>query len=240
MRGRRSAVCTHSSGTKLGRRGLSQYRFVSAHASPSPRRLEPAQPEVFALTVFRRDLVSQDISIRSRSPCPAIIFISEPDHPRSRTRSAKCSRMPPQHCSMPSGLPSNWCEATNRQVHDHRSRGRSAAFRSSVIRTGQLRRQPVTRRPTSPDANSLPCRNGGRIRAKSVAILYPANVPTPPVPEAFASDVTSRPEIDGFVRVSLIIGPWGSKRSAKDGPCRQSADNRRDRKAMTPSSVRRR
>ena len=47
-------MCTHSSGTKLGRRGLSQYRFVSAHASPSPRRLEPA----FALTVFRRDLVA--------------------------------------------------------------------------------------------------------------------------------------------------------------------------------------
>jgi hypothetical protein len=117
MRGRRSAVCTHSSGTKLSRRNLSQYRFVSAHASPSPRRLEPAQPEVFALTVFRRDLVSQDISIRSRSPCPAIIFISEPDHPRSRTRSAKCSRMPPQHCCMPSGLPSNWCEAANRQMH---------------------------------------------------------------------------------------------------------------------------
>src|ERR1700726_1113004 len=36
MRGRRSAVCTHSS-AKLGRRGLSQYRFVSALASPSPR-----------------------------------------------------------------------------------------------------------------------------------------------------------------------------------------------------------
>jgi hypothetical protein len=72
---------------------------------------------LFALTVFRRDLVSQDILIRSRSPCPAIIFISEPDHPRSRTRSAKCSRMPPQHCSMPSGLPSNWCEAANRQMH---------------------------------------------------------------------------------------------------------------------------
>jgi hypothetical protein len=94
--------------------------------------------------------------------------------------------------------------------------------------------------PNLRDANSLPCRNGGWIRANSVTILYPANVPTPPVPEAFASDVTSRPEIDGFVRVSLIIGPWDSKRSAKDGPCRQSADNRRDRKAMTPSSVRRR
>jgi hypothetical protein len=124
---------------------------------------------------------------------------------------------------------------------DHRSRGRSAAFRSSVIRTGQLRRQPVTCRPTLPDANSLPCRNGGWIRAKSVAILYTANVPTPPVPEAFAPDITSWPEIDGFVGISIIIiGPWGCERSAKDGPCRQSADNRRDRKAMTPSSVRRR
>lgn len=58
----------------MGRRGLSQYRFVSAHASPSPRRLEPAQPEVFALTVFRRDLVSQDISIRSRKPMPRYYF----------------------------------------------------------------------------------------------------------------------------------------------------------------------
>src|SRR3981081_928488 len=105
-------LCAHSSGTKLGRRGLSQYRFLSSHAS----RLESARPEVFVLTVFRRDLGTPDISIRSRSPCPAIIFISEPDHPRSRTRSAKCSRMPSQHCSMPSGLPSNWCGAANRQM----------------------------------------------------------------------------------------------------------------------------
>jgi len=240
MRGRRSAVCTHSSGTKLGRRGLSQYRFVSAHASPSPRRLEPAQPEVFALTVFRRDIVSQVFQFDPEVHAPLLFsFPSRIIHAQGRgRRSARGCLLSIAACQ--ADCPRIGARRRIDKCIDHRSRGRSAAFRSSVIRTGQLKRQPVTRRPTLPDANSLPCRNGGWIRAKSVAILYPANVPTPPVPEAFASDVTSRPEIDGFVRVSLIIGPWGSKRSAKDGPCRQSADNRRDRKAMTPSSVRRR
>ena len=57
-------LCAHSSGTKLGRRGLSQYRFVSAHLF----RLESARPEVFVLTVFRRDLGRYFYSIQEPMP----------------------------------------------------------------------------------------------------------------------------------------------------------------------------
>src|ERR1700676_1044801 len=78
-----------------------------------------------------------------------------------------------------------------------------------------------------------------RTRAASVAILYAANMPTPSVPEAFTPDVTSRPEIDGVVGVS-VIGPWCCERGAKDGSCRQAANDGGDGKAMTPSSVCRR
>jgi hypothetical protein len=62
-------LCAHSSGTKLGRRSLSQYRFLSAHAS----RLESARPEAFVLTVFRRDLGTPDIS-SIQEPMPRYYF----------------------------------------------------------------------------------------------------------------------------------------------------------------------
>jgi hypothetical protein len=51
-----------------------------------------------------------------------------------------------------------------------------------------------------------------------------------------------RPEIYGFVRVSVVVvGPWCRQRSAKQGSCRQAADHGGDREAMmTPSGVCRR
>src|SRR5258706_9350208 len=102
------------------------------------------------------------------------------------------------------------------------------------------RRRKEARHGRTPD---LLCQNCGWTSAlPSVAILYTANAPTPSVPEAFAPDVTMRPEIDGFVRVSVVvIGPWCRERSAKQRPRRQATDNGGDGEAMvTPSGVCRR
>ena len=81
-------------------------------------------------------------------------------------------------------------------------------------------------------------RYGDQTPVYSVAILDAVNVPTPSVPEALAPDITSRPEIDGLVRISVVIGPWCRERCVKDGPCRQAADDWSDGKAMMPSGVR--
>jgi hypothetical protein len=64
------------------------------------------------------------------------------------------------------------------------------------------------------------------------------NVPTPSVPEALTPDITSWSEIDGLVRIGVVIGPWCRERCAKDGPCRQAADDWSNGKAMMPSGVR--
>ena len=104
----------------------------------------------------------------------------------------------------------------------------------------QRKRPSIAGRPTLPDARpSLP--DPWLDPNASVTILYAANAPTPPVPDAFAPDVTSRPEIDGLgvVRVS-VVGPRRCKRGAKDGPCRQASDNGSNGKTMMPSSIRRR
>src|ERR1700682_5927237 len=81
-------------------------------------------------------------------------------------------------------------------------------------------------------------RYGDRTAVHSVAILDPMNVPTPSVPEALTPDITSWSEIDGLVRVSVVIGPWGREGCAKDRPCRQAADDWSDGKATMPSGVR--
>src|SRR4030088_177308 len=112
MQGRRSAVCTHSSGTNWTARA---YHSTVSQAHMLPRRLEPAQPEVFALTV--RDLVSQDISIRSRKPMPRYYFHFRAGSFTLKDEVGEMLADGSSACSMPSGLPSNWCEATNRQMH---------------------------------------------------------------------------------------------------------------------------
>jgi hypothetical protein len=86
---------------------------------------------------------SADTSTRSN----ANIFISKTGHPYSRTKSAKCLLMPPWHCSMPSGSPSNCCGAVNRRM-----------LRSSLLRAigNSLKfrcRNPATK--MAPEHNSI-------------------------------------------------------------------------------------
>ena len=143
--------------------------------------------------------------------------------------------MLPSQCSMPRRSLANWREAANRPMP------RSSSSKAGEI-FSKFRWTRATRTASAPPASSdvrissPVC--GDRTPVYSVAILDTVNVPTPSVPETLTPAITSWSEIDGLVRVSVVIGPLGRERCAKDGPCRQAADDWSDGKAMMPSSVR--